>query len=375
MSSDKIIKVLVVDDSAFMRKALMMMLESDPQIKVVGSARDGQEGCEKVKSLKPDLVTMDIEMPRMDGLTALKNIMDENPTPVMMLSSLTTDGAGATLDALDLGAVDFIPKELSYVSLDIVKIKEDLLKKIKDIARRKHILMARYKQAAAFKKAKGANDAMRTDIKAFDSRSRGVTASVSKIIKKRNHHIDIIAVGSSTGGPPALQSVITKLPRNLPVGIVVSQHMPPMFTKSLADRLNNLSQVSVKEAEDGDVVEPGCVYIAQGGKHLILKKYASRSRIIITDKPETTLYKPCVDVMINSVADIYGKSTLGVILTGMGSNGVVGLKKVREKGGKIIAQNEDSCIVYGMPRAVIEAKIADHIAPIENIYTEIVSYF
>ena len=161
------------------------MLESDPQIKVVGSARDGQEGCEKVKSLKPDLVTMDIEMPRMDGLTALKNIMDENPTPVMMLSSLTTDGAGATLDALDLGAVDFIPKELSYVSLDIVKIKEELLKKIKEIARRKHILMARYKQAAAFKKAKGANNnAMRTDVKGYDSRSRGVTASVSKIIKK-----------------------------------------------------------------------------------------------------------------------------------------------------------------------------------------------
>ena len=375
MSSDKIIKVLVVDDSAFMRKALMMMLESDPQIKVVGTARDGQEGCEKVKSLKPDLVTMDIEMPRMDGLTALKNIMDENPTPVMMLSSLTTDGAGATLDAMDLGAVDFIPKELSYVSLDIVKIKEDLLKKIKNIARRKHILMARYKQASAFRRAKGTSGAMRTNITAHGNQGKSTKPSVGKIIRKRNHHIDIIAVGSSTGGPPALQAVITKLPRNLPVGIVIAQHIPAMFTQSLAERLDRLSQVSVKEAENGETVEPGCVYIAPGGKHLILKKYTARAKIVITDKPETTLYKPCVDVMINSVVDLYGKSTLGVILTGMGNNGIVGLKKLREKGGKIIAQNEESCIVYGMPKAVIEAKIADHVASIENIYAEITAYF
>ncbi len=375
MSSDKIIKVLVVDDSAFMRKALSMMLESDSQIKVIGTARDGQEGCEKVKSLKPDLVTMDIEMPRMDGLTALKNIMDENPTPVMMVSSLTTDGASATLDAMDLGAVDFIPKELSYVSLDIVKIKEDLLKKIKNIVKRKHILMARYKQVAAFRKAKGTSGTMRTNITAHGKQAKSTQPSVGKIIKKRNHHIDIIAVGSSTGGPPALQAVITKLPRNLPVGIVIAQHMPPMFTKSLADRLDRLSQVSVKEAENGETVEPGCVYIAPGGKHLILKKYAARAKVVITDKPETTLYKPCVDVMINSVVDLYGKSTLGVILTGMGNNGVLGLKKLREKGGKIIAQNEDTCIVYGMPKAVIEAKIADHISPIENLYAEITAYF
>ncbi len=375
VSPDKIIKVLIVDDSAFMRKALMMMLESDPHIKVVGTARDGEEGCEKVKSLKPDLVTMDIEMPRMDGLTALKNIMSDNPTPVMMLSSLTTDGAGATLDALDLGAVDFIPKELSYVSLDIVKIKEELLNKIKNIARRKHVLMARHKQAAAFKRAKGANSSLRTDIKAFGARTGGTTPQVRSLIKKRSYHIDIIAVGSSTGGPPALQSVISKLPRNLPVGIVISQHMPAMFTKSLAERLNSLSQVSVKEAEDGETVNPGCVYIAQGGKHLILRKNGTKSRIKITEQPDTTLYKPCVDVMINSVLDIYGKSTLGVILTGMGTNGVTGLKRVKEKGGKIIAQNEDTCIVYGMPRAAIEARIVDHIASIEDIHAEIAAYF
>ena len=375
MNTEKIIKVLVVDDSAFMRKALTMMLESDPYIKVIGSARDGQEACEQVKLLKPDLVTMDIEMPRMDGLTALRNIMIENPTPVMMLSSLTTDGAGATLDALDLGAVDFIPKELSYVSLDIVKIKEDLLKKIKDIAQRKHILMARHKQAAAFRRAKGDTQKLRTDIQASGAKAIPISKKEQPTLSKRNHHIDIIAIGSSTGGPPALQAVITKLPRNLPVGIVVAQHMPPMFTKSLADRLNSISQVNVKEAEDGEQVLPGTVYIAQGGRHMTLRKYGTNVKIVISDKPESTLYKPCVDVMMNSVIDIYGKSTLGVILTGMGSNGVTALTKLHGEGGKIIAQNEDSCIVYGMPRAVIEAKIADHIASIENIYAEITSYF
>ena len=314
-------------------------------------------------------------MPRMDGLTALRNIMIENPTPVMMLSSLTTDGAGATLDALDLGAVDFIPKELSYVSLDIVKIKEELLKKIKDIANRKHILMARHKQAAAFKRAKGDSQKLRTNIEASGAKITPVTKTVSPTLAKRSHHIDIIAIGSSTGGPPALQAVITKLPRNIPVGIVVAQHMPPMFTKSLADRLNSISQVHVKEAEDGEQVQPGTVYIAPGGRHMTLRKYSNIVKIVISDKPADTLYKPCVDVMMNSVIDIYEKSTLGVILTGMGSNGVTALTRLHASGGKIIAQNEATCIVYGMPRAVVEANIADHIAPIENIYSEITSYF
>lgn len=369
--TEKKIKILIVDDSAFMRKALQMMLESDPQIQVIGTARDGEEGYEKVKKLKPDLVTMDIEMPRMDGLTSLKRIMETDPVPVMMVSSLTTEGAGATLDALDLGAVDFIPKQLSYVSLDIVKIKDELLAKIKDIARRKHILMARFKQSSAFRRAKGDTQKLRTYITAHGAGNESPSISIAK----RHHHIDIIGIGSSTGGPPALQTIITKLPRNLPVGIVIAQHMPSTFTKSLADRLNTLSQIAVKEAEDGEPVNAGVAYIAPGGKHMILRKHGTQSRIVITNRPVDSLYKPSVNIMMSSVTNIYSKAAMGVILTGMGNDGFTAFKELNSKGGIIIAQNEATCVVYGMPKAVVEAKIANHIASIDNLHAEIVSYF
>ncbi len=362
------IRILVVDDSAFMRKAITMMLESDPLLKVIGTARDGEEGVEKVRLLKPDLVTMDIEMPRMDGLAALREIMLKNPVPVMMVSSLTTSGAQATLEALDLGAVDFIPKQMSYVSLDIVKIKEDLIAKIKDIARRKHILMSRHRQRQFSQIGKGGGEpSPLTTVMA--------SASVQLPIKKRQHQIGLVAIGSSTGGPPALQSVITKLPRNLPVGVVIAQHMPPMFTKSLAERLNTVSTLNVREAKDGDRIEAGVVLIAPGGRHLTVKRRGGQVFASVSDEPATTLYKPCVDVMLNSVAETYGAQTMGVILTGMGNNGIHGVRLIKSKGGVVIAQNEQTCVVYGMPRAVIEAGVADHIAPIESVAAEITSYF
>jgi len=363
-STPQQVSVLIVDDSAFMRKALQMMLESDPNIKVIGQARDGEEGVEKVKRLKPDLVTMDIEMPRMDGLTALREIMAHNPTPVMMISSLTSDGAKATLDALDLGAVDFIPKETSFVSLNIVKIKEELLAKIKDIARRKSLLMAKYRLRN--RSASGTSGMSISSSSVF-------APAVS--IRKRSHQINLVAIGSSTGGPPALQSVISKLPRNFPVGIVVAQHMPPKFTASLAERLNSVSQLQVKEAVDGDKVEPGVVLIAPGGKHILVKKYGAMAHAVITDEPIEALYHPCVDVLMKSVAEQYLGAGMAVILTGMGNNGVVGSGLLKSKGGVVIAQNEETCIVYGMPRAVIEAKIVDHIAPIDSVAAEISSYF
>lgn len=361
------VRVVVVDDSAFMRKAITLMLESDPSIKVIGSARDGEEGVEKVRRLKPDLVTMDIEMPRMDGLTALREIMLKNPTPVMMISSVTTEGAQATLEALDLGAVDFIPKQSSFVSLDIVKIREELLTKIKDIVRRKHILMARYKLQARTQPT-----AARP---ATSSRPVSVAARTPQVLGKRHHPMSIIAIGSSTGGPPALQAVITALPRDLPVGIVVAQHMPKTFTASLAARLDSLSQVTVREAVHMEPLEPGTVLIAPGGQHLTVKRVGGRPVVHISEQPLETLYHPCVDVMIQSVAEAYQQATLGVILTGMGSNGLAGIRLLKQKGGVAIAQNEETCVVYGMPRAIVEAKLADHIAPIEQIASEILSFF
>lgn len=368
---ERTISIVVVDDSAFMRKAITLMLESDPSIKVIGTARDGEEGIEKVKQLKPDLVTMDIEMPRMDGLAALREIMATNPTPVMMISSLTTSGAQATLEALEMGAVDFIPKQMSFVSLDIVKIKEDLLAKIKDIARRKGVLMSRHRQRQ-FSRISAPPPG--TPAPAQASRPAVPTPAI-RVSRRRNHPIGIVAIGSSTGGPPALQSVITKLPRNLPVGIVIAQHMPPMFTKSLADRLDSMSQVTVREAVDGDKVEAGVVLIAPGGKQMTVKRRGGQANVVVSDQPTNTLYRPCVDVMMTSVAESFIATTMGVILTGMGNNGVVGLQLVKQRGGVIIAQNEATCVVYGMPRAVIDAGIADHIAPIDDVASEMISYF
>ena len=278
--SPKQIGILVVDDSAFMRKALSMMLESDPAIKVIGTARDGSEGVEKARLLKPDLITMDIEMPRMDGLTALREIMTTDPVPVMMVSSLTSDGAQATLDALEMGAVDFIPKQLSYVSLDIVKIKEELVAKIKDIVRRRHVLMARFSQRRFTRTTTSGTRKI-----SGGSGAKG-TGSPPPVVarRKRNHLVIMIGIGSSTGGPPALQAVIPRLPRNLPVPVVIAQHMPQAFTKSLAERLDGMSLLNVREATHGEPAEAGTVLIAPGGKHMTVKKrgfrfYPSRQRL------------------------------------------------------------------------------------------------
>jgi len=340
MSQDYQIKVIVVDDSAFMRKSLSLMLESDPQIKVVATARDGFEAIEKIKMFKPDIVTLDVEMPRMDGLTALKIIMKECPVPVLMVSSLTIEGAEATLEALKLGAVDFIPKQLSYVSLDIVKIKDELIQKVKSIATSKYIRRKIY----------GSQTEIPKEIK-------------FKQIAKR---FELVAIGVSTGGPLALQEVLSKIPREFPAGIVIAQHMPPNFTRLLAERLNSVSKIEVREAQTGDKVKPGLALIAQGGRNLIFENVFGEKIVKIVDKPNT-LYKPSVDVMMESAAEVFGNRVLAVIMTGMGKDGLEGLKKVKEKGGYIIAQNEETCVVYGMPKAVVDIGLADSILPLEKI--------
>ena len=358
--SDKI-RVLIVDDSAFMRKAIQMMLTDDPLIEIVGFASNGKDGVEKTFELKPDLVTMDIEMPLLDGLTALRMIMEKQPTPVIMVSSLTSEGAQITLDALDLGAVDFIPKQMSFVSLDIVKIKADLQAKIRHIHSRRRTLMAQY--------------ALRKGRQIGQTSIGGAQPSTLRAPRKKQKLVRLVSIGTSTGGPPALQAVLTSLPRNFPVGIVVVQHMPPMFTKSLAERLNNLCQITVKEAEDGEQINPGTAYIAPGDKHLLVRKNLSNNVARLSEKPADTLHKPSVDVLMNSVADAMGQVSLGVIMTGMGTDGLQGLRAMKNRGADIIAQNEESCIVYGMPRAVIEAGIADTVAPLEQIAGEIMAYF
>jgi len=368
----KKIRVLVVDDSAFMRKAISMMIGDDPQIEVVGTANNGAIGLQKVHELQPDLVTMDIEMPQMDGLTALRKIMKEKPTPVMMVSSLTSEGAQATFDALELGAVDFIPKQMSYVSLDIVKIKQELIAKVKHISNRKHLLMAQYRTRQS-KKLAGKQTATGKQAMAAKPPEPVKVAVGGK--RSSAKPLRVVAIGTSTGGPPALQAVITMLPKEFPVPILVVQHMPPTFTASLANRLDSLSHLHVKEAEAGERIESGVVYIAPGDRHMTLARLGANTSIKLSTEPSDTLYRPSVDIMMNSVADFYVGSTMGVIMTGMGNDGIVGLKKIKGAGGVVIAQNEDTCVVYGMPRAAVDAKIADRIAPVERIANDIVSYF
>jgi len=343
------IKALVVDDSAFMRKSISIMLESDPEIKVIGTAKDGEEGYNLVKSLRPDIVTLDIEMPKMDGLTALKKIMKDCPTSVMMVSSLTTEGAEDTIKALEYGAVDFIPKELSYVNVNIIKIKEDLINKVKEIVKQK-ILRDRLRRVQKLNQRKSPSTvvANKADIPAIGYKAVGL--------------------GISTGGPFSLQKVIPFLSKKINCPIFIVQHMPPKFTKSLAERLDGMSELEVKEAEDNETVRNGVVYIAKGGQHMTLKKDSFDSVVIkISEDPSETLHRPSVDVMFNSVIDIYGKYALGVIMTGMGKDGLEGIKKLKELGGYCVAQDESTCVVYGMPKAVADAGLADAIVPVEKI--------
>jgi two-component system chemotaxis response regulator CheB len=326
------------------------MLESDPDITVVGTAANGLEGVNLAKSLKPDIITLDIEMPVMDGLTALKKIMTECPTSVIMISSITTEGAQATLKAMELGAVDFIPKELSYVSINIAGIKEDLLQKVKEIVRQKS-LKDRLKR-------------IRSSVTTPPPPKR--YTNVIKDIPRLGYKA--IAIGISTGGPFTLQKVLPLISEKINVPIFIVQHMPPKFTKSLADRLNGMCPLEVKEGEENERIRPNVIYIAPGGYHMKIKSNGLSGPLInVTMEPGDTLHRPAVDVMMNSVLDHYGKFTLGIIMTGMGKDGFEAVKNLKKIGGYSIAQDEESCVVYGMPKAIIDGGIADLVLPAERI--------
>ncbi len=336
------IRLFIVDDSAFMRKAISMMVEDADDVQVVGTARDGLEAIEKIKKLHPDVVTLDIEMPRMDGLTALRRIMQECPVPVIMVSSLTYEGARETIEALETGAIDFIPKQFSFVSMGQVEIKEQLLQKIRAAAESR---FRRFRKRIA----------------------RKPITPPKQIHFPRMPSVKIIVVGISTGGPLSLQKVIPRLPAEFPVPIAIVQHMPPNFTRLLAERLDNLSALHVVEAQDNMPLSPGQVFIAPGGWHLYLRKRINGTLIRLSKEPRDLLFRPSADVLFESASQIYGKDVLGIVMTGMGKDGLQGAKKIKQAGGKIIAQDEDTSVVYGMPRVVVEAGIADAVLPLEKI--------
>jgi two-component system chemotaxis response regulator CheB len=345
------VKVLVVDDSPFMRRAITRMITSEPGLEIVGQATNGAEAIALIAELRPDVVTMDIEMPVMDGLTALKRIMAERPVPIIMMSTLTQSGSSETLQALELGAFDFVPKPESSM-LDVFTVQHELTSKIKEASRPR-----------------------RTG--PLPPMPPMPTAIPPKIGEPRGtQRIELVAIGISTGGPPALQAVLPQLPSDFPVPVLVVQHMPPGFTKSLAERLDKLSCVRVKEAEQGEKLEAGTVYIAPAGWHLTLKSDSRGSYVQLIDSSDSkTWHKPSVDVMMASVAMTYGSRALGLIMTGMGNDGTAGAGAMKRSGAPIWAQDEETCVVYGMPRAVFESGVVDKVLPLPRIASELARIF
>lgn len=338
------IRVLVVDDSPFTRMAICRMLEPSAAIEVAGQARNGVEALEKAKALEPDVITLDVEMPLMGGLEALKAIMAwHRPIPCVMVSSLTTDGAEITLSALDEGAIDFITKPSSLAGMDIGQMQRDLVDKIMVAA---HIPPARLRGRIRPPKARP-------------------PLRLGPMSGKRG--VEVICIGISTGGPPALQQIIPALPANLPVAVVIAQHMPAGFTKSMAERLNRASAIEVKEAEEGDIISAGRVLVAKSGMHLVFNEKYGKKIAHITHRPESESYFPSVNVLFESAARFFGNRTLPVVMTGMGTDGTEGLKALKKQGAFAMAQSEESCAVYGMPKSAIEGGLVDRIAGLDDM--------
>ena len=346
-----IIRVLVVDDSAFMRRAITKMLTADDSIEVIGSVGDGQQAIDAVKALNPDVVTLDIEMPVMDGLTALDRIMTEMPTPVVMLSTLTQVGADASFKALEKGAFDFVPKPQDSM-VEVFGADQQLREKVKAAYAAKERFVLRRKFGLTKPPAEETPLAPRPT----PVRKRGAKVP------------EVIAIGISTGGPPALQSLFERLPAEFPVPIVVVQHMPVGFTKALADRLNKICELNIREAIDGDPLLPKTVLIAPAGKHLVIKReHGNLVARLLEDTSTHTWHKPSVDILFASLAQHVGNRALAVVMTGMGSDGTIGATAVKGQGGEVWSQDEYSSVVYGMPRSIAEAGLSDRVLDLEEI--------
>ena len=339
------VRVLVVDDSVFARNAITKSLETDPEIEVVGTASDGINAVEQVKALKPDVVTLDVSMPRMDGLAALNQIMSECPTPVVMLSALTGQNTHTTVEALEKGAIDFFLKASTLNPASRNGEASELLAKVKIAAK---VPVARLLTA---------------------SKTRLIQAGNRRVRTSKNARRKILVIGSSTGGPKALAELMPQLPADLPAAILMVQHMPAEFTRSLAERLDHTSEIRVREAKKGDSVEYGTALMAPGGYHMVVKNSGA---IDLNQGPMICGVRPSVDVIMKSVAERYGNICLGVILTGMGSDGTEGARQIRLQGGKVAAEHESTCAVYGMPRSVIESGNADTVAPLHGLADEII---
>ncbi|QGW78653.1 chemotaxis-specific protein-glutamate methyltransferase CheB [Pseudomonas alkylphenolica] len=358
------VKVLVVDDSGFFRRRVSEILSADPTIQVVGTATNGKEAIDQALSLKPDVITMDYEMPMMDGITAVRHIMQRCPTPVLMFSSLTHEGARVTLDALDAGAVDYLPKNFEDISRNPEKVKQMLCEKVHTISRsnRRSISYAAPVPQPASHTQPSVSSLGSSPAPRAAAPVRAAASAASPAPKRKPYKL--VAIGTSTGGPVALQRVLTQLPANFPAPIVLIQHMPAAFTKAFAERLDKLCKISVKEAEDGDMLRPGLALLAPGGKQMMID---GRGAVKILPGDERLNYKPCVDITFGSAAKSYGDKVLSVVLTGMGADGREGARLLKQGGSTVWAQDEASCVIYGMPMAIVKANLADAVYSLDEI--------
>jgi two-component system chemotaxis response regulator CheB len=358
----KKIRVLVIDDSLFLRRNLPRLLESDPEIEVIGTAANGVEGLQMVKDLQPDVVTLDLMMPVMDGLTALKHIMRQAPTPVVVISATTREGARETLEALSLGAVDFVTKPSGPISIDIHRIRTELVEKVRA--------------------ANTSSIRIVTSMVATRERLQAIIERLSQEHPKPVTGLPrkpgaaggkgLIAIATSTGGPMALQHVLPRLPADLNAGLVIVLHIAPGFTLPLADRLDELSHITVREAQDGAPITPGVALLPPAGVHLRVSRRKAGLVVKLSPEPADALHRPSADVLFHSIANCCAAETCGVILTGMGADGAEGLCAIRKRGGYTVAQDEATSVVYGMPRQAVELGGVDISLPLDQIAAEIV---
>lgn len=351
------IHVLVVDDSAFMRKAIVRMLSTADDIEVVGIARSGQEAIDLAARLHPDVVTLDVMMPDINGIEVLRRIMANRPTPVLMLSRLTTEGAATTLEALEAGAIDVIDKPADLMYMNVFQISETLIRKVRTAA---GVDPRRLRDSAH----EAGGDALVAAAASETGDDRGRGACVSDF--------DVVVIGTSTGGPPALQRVLSAIPSWFPCAIVVVQHMPPGFTEALAERLDRYCPLPVRHARTGDIIQCGRVLVAPSGWQFHFDRRPKAVTVLLDKRPRDTTHMPSVDVTMESAAQVYGERALGVLLTGMGSDGAQGMVAMRKCGGRTIAEAESSAIIWGMPRAAIEAGGASEVHDLHDIPTRIV---
>ncbi len=360
-------KVLVVDDSSFFRRRVTEIINQDKNLEVIDVAVNGIDAVEKAALLKPDVITMDIEMPLLNGIDAVKQIMAKSPTAILMFSSLTHQGAKATLDALDAGALDFLPKKFNEIAKNSEDAGSLLRQRVVQLARRRGITSRRTPPVA--RTTLSSKPVVKAGVgKAAKSSENSTGLKPQRAHRSSGKSYNLLAIGTSTGGPIALQKVLTKLPADFPLPIIMVQHMPAAFTNAFANRLNSLCKITIKEAENGDILKPGCAYLAPGGRQMIIDGTENAAKLkILDDDSERIAFKPSVDISFGSAAKVFQGSVLAVVLTGMGSDGREGSRMLKGKGSTIWAQDEESCVVYGMPQAVASAGISELSLDIDEV--------